>query len=131
MAHSHVDHDCVLEDGVTLSSHVALGGHTRILRRANLGMGTVAHQFSTIGAYVMTGMGSVITHDIPPFCLVFGNPARYRRFNTHSFKSIGLDETDLAVENGRIASTHPLVAAELARFFAEQRRTVLPLGVVG
>ena len=32
----------------------------------------------SIGAYAMVGMGSVVTRDVPPHGLVFGNPARLR-----------------------------------------------------
>ncbi len=34
----------------------------------------------TIGEYAMVGAGSVVTKDVPPFGLVFGNPARLRGF---------------------------------------------------
>ena len=30
----------------------------------------------TIGEYAMVGAGSVVTHDVPPHALVYGNPAR-------------------------------------------------------
>lgn len=32
----------------------------------------------TIGEYAMVGAGSVVTKDVPPFALVYGNPARIR-----------------------------------------------------
>ena len=30
----------------------------------------------TIGRFAMVGMGSVVTHDVPDFAIVYGNPAR-------------------------------------------------------
>ena len=30
----------------------------------------------TIGDFAMIGMGSVVTHDVPPYGVVIGNPAR-------------------------------------------------------
>ena len=30
----------------------------------------------TVGEYAMVGAGSVVTHDVPPHALVYGNPAR-------------------------------------------------------
>ena len=34
----------------------------------------------TLGEWCMIGSGSVVTHDVPPYGLVFGNPARLRGF---------------------------------------------------
>jgi UDP-2-acetamido-3-amino-2,3-dideoxy-glucuronate N-acetyltransferase len=31
---------------------------------------------NTLGEYCMVGSGSVVTHDVPPFALIVGNPAR-------------------------------------------------------
>ena len=30
----------------------------------------------TIGEYALIGSGSVVTKDVPPYALVFGNPAK-------------------------------------------------------
>lgn len=35
---------------------------------------------NTIGKYAMVGAGSVVTKDVPPHALVFGNPAKIRGF---------------------------------------------------
>lgn len=43
---------------------------------ASLGAGTVVRCGITIGRFALVGAGSVITHDVPPHALVFGNPAR-------------------------------------------------------
>jgi len=45
---------------------------------ATIGAGSVITTGLTIGAYAMVGMGSVVTRDVPPHALVFGNPARVR-----------------------------------------------------
>ena len=87
MDHSHVAHDVVLCPAVTLSPNVVLGGHTRVHRGATIGIGAMTHQFSTVGAYSMVGMGSVVTKDIPPFALVMGSPARYVRENVKGKES--------------------------------------------
>jgi UDP-2-acetamido-3-amino-2,3-dideoxy-glucuronate N-acetyltransferase len=33
---------------------------------------------TTIGRYAFVGAGSVVTHDVPDYALVYGNPARVR-----------------------------------------------------
>lgn len=127
MSHSYIAHDCVIEDDVTLSPNATLAGHTHVLRGATVGMAAATHQFSTIGAWAMVGMSAVVTRDVPPFALVVGNPARFRRFNTHRFAALGLEPTDVRVENGAVTGEHPAVREAIERFLARARRSVLPL----
>ncbi len=43
---------------------------------AAIGANTVVKCGVRIGAYAMVGAGSVVTRDVPPYALVYGNPAR-------------------------------------------------------
>ena len=47
-----------------------------------------------IGRYAMIGAGSVITKNIPPFTLWYGNPARHHGYVTKSGKVVSLDLKD-------------------------------------
>lgn len=123
----YVGHDGLVEDDVTLSAHVALAGNVQILQGANLGMSVTVHQHSVIGAYAMVGMSAVVTRDIPPFCLVAGNPARFRRFNRHALTALGIAESDLSVQANALHSQHPQVASAQAAFLARSRRAPLRL----
>lgn len=49
---------------------------TNIGNGASLGAGTIVLPGVTIGKYALIGAGSVVTSNIPPFSLAFGNPAR-------------------------------------------------------
>jgi UDP-2-acetamido-3-amino-2,3-dideoxy-glucuronate N-acetyltransferase len=51
---------------------------TRVGRGATIGAGAVIVCGCTIGEYAMVGAGAVVTRDVPPFALVYGNPARQR-----------------------------------------------------
>ena len=51
---AYVAHDCVLEDGSTLSCGVKIGGNVHVMRDSNLGMGAVVHQYQVIGCLLYT-----------------------------------------------------------------------------
>jgi UDP-N-acetylglucosamine acyltransferase len=76
LARSHIGHDCVVDDGVTLSDAVQLGGHTHVWSWVNVGMGTVVHQRCEVGPGAMVGMGSAVRRTVEPFTITVGNPAR-------------------------------------------------------
>jgi UDP-2-acetamido-3-amino-2,3-dideoxy-glucuronate N-acetyltransferase len=51
------------------------------LRRAcSIGANAVVLPGVTIGAAALVGAGAVVTHDVPPFAIVYGNPARIRGY---------------------------------------------------
>jgi UDP-N-acetylglucosamine acyltransferase len=128
MDHCHVAHDVTIAADVTMSPNVVLGGHSHVLRGATLGIGAVTHQFSTVGAYAMVGMGAVVTRDVPPFCLVAGNPARFRRLNTHALEANGWTATELRMSGGELHAATPHLQACLDEFAQHVRRKVLPVG---
>ncbi len=92
LARSHVGHDCVVDDGVTLADAVQLGGHTRVWSWANIGMGTVVHQRLQVGPGAMVGMGSAVRRNVPPFTITLGNPARTTGVNQVGLARRGCDE---------------------------------------
>ena len=49
---------------------------TRVGKGATIGANAVIVCGNTIGAYALIGAGSVVTHDVPAFAVVRGNPAR-------------------------------------------------------
>lgn len=127
MNQSYIAHDCLLADQVTLSAHTCLGGHVTLLEGANLGMSTVVHQFSTIGAYCMVGMATTVAKDIPPFCLAFGNPIAFRRFNVYQLKRLGIPEPDLQYQHGKVlyAAHQPQLTTFKEQFLAVSARRKL------
>lgn len=126
MDHSHVAHDVLVDDDVTLSPNITIGGHSHVLRGANMGIGSMCHQFSTIGSYAMIGMGAVVTKDVPPFALVAGNPARFMRMNTHGIKRAGVPEADVRIEDGKLVSAHANATPLFDAFTKSARRKLLP-----
>ena len=50
---------------------------TRVCRGASIGANATIVCGNEIGEYAFIGAGAVVTHDVPPFALVVGNPARW------------------------------------------------------
>jgi UDP-N-acetylglucosamine acyltransferase len=78
MKHSHVGHDVVVCNNVTLSCGAKIGGHTLIGNNCNIGLNAVIHQKQIIAEGCMIGMGAVITKKLitSPKMKYAGNPAR-------------------------------------------------------
>ena len=90
MDNVHIAHDNKLENNITIAPNVVLAGHVIVQDGATIGIGSSIHQFSTIGAFSMIGMDSTITRDVPPFSLVSGTPAKFRRWNIHQLNKLGM-----------------------------------------
>ncbi|MBL9078277.1 MAG: acyl-ACP--UDP-N-acetylglucosamine O-acyltransferase [Planctomycetes bacterium] len=69
MANSHVGHDSVVGDTVTLANCVLLAGHVQIGDRVFLGGGAGVHQFVRIGQGAMIGGNASISYDVPPYAI--------------------------------------------------------------
>ena len=95
MVLSHIAHDCVLEDNITFSNNVTLGGHVYIMKGCQLGFGTIVHQYQVIGSYCMFGMGTIVTgkSNVEPGGLWYGNPGKSNKQNV-----IGLERNNIGVQ---------------------------------
>jgi acetyltransferase-like isoleucine patch superfamily enzyme len=51
---------------------------TTIRKGASIGANTTILAGTTVGKYAMTGIGSVVTRDVPDHALVYGNPAKIK-----------------------------------------------------
>jgi UDP-2-acetamido-3-amino-2,3-dideoxy-glucuronate N-acetyltransferase len=87
-------------EGVTIEDDVFVGPHvtftndlhprsfstdwkihlTLVKKGASIGARTVIVCGVTVGEYALIGAGSVVTEDVPPYALAYGNPARIRGF---------------------------------------------------
>lgn len=69
MANSHVAHDAVLGDHVTLANGALIAGHVRVEDRVFVSGNCAIHQFCRIGEMSMCGGGTIVTDDLPPYCI--------------------------------------------------------------
>lgn len=86
---AHVGHDCILGDHNIFGPNAAVGGHVEIDHHAFLSGQVAIHQFCRIGAYVMVGGVSGVRQDIPPYCMVNGQYARFVGLNLVGLKRNG------------------------------------------
>ena len=91
MAYTHVAHDCVIGDGVIMANGASLAGHVSVDDYAILGGFSLVHQFCRIGRHSFSGMGSVISRDIPPYVMVGGSPTKPRGINNVGMERRGYD----------------------------------------
>jgi UDP-N-acetylglucosamine acyltransferase len=93
--HSHIAHDVIIEKNSTISANVILAGHCYLMEGVNLGVGSMCHQFSKIGAYSMLGMGAVVTSSskINPGGIYIGIPAKYLKNNI-----VGLERNNVNLD---------------------------------
>lgn len=86
MACCHIAHDCKLGDHIIMANGALLGGHVHIDDYASLSGAVAVHHFTTIGSYSFIGGLSRVLHDVPPFMLCEGAPARPRCINIVALK---------------------------------------------
>ncbi len=91
MAYTHVAHDCEVGSRAIFANAASLAGHVEVGDWAILGGFTCVHQFCRIGPHSFTGLGTVVTRDIPPFVTVAGNHARPYGINKNGLKRRGFD----------------------------------------
>lgn len=95
MANSHVGHDARIGDRNVFANSVALGGHVVIGNGAILGGLSGVHQFCRVGDLSLLAGGSMVSKDVPPYCLVHGDRARAIGLNEIGLKRAELDPGDL------------------------------------
>ena len=89
MAYVHIAHDCVVGDDSILANCTQLAGHVEIGDFAMLGGFSGIHQFCRIGAHALTGVGSVVLSDVPPYVTCSGDTAKPHGINAEGLKRRG------------------------------------------
>jgi UDP-N-acetylglucosamine acyltransferase len=86
MACTHVAHDCRLGNHIVMANGTMLGGHVHIHDHASLSGAVAVHHYASLGSYSFVSGLSRVLHDVPPFMLVEGHPARPRCINVVALK---------------------------------------------
>ena len=93
MAYVHLAHDCQVGNNTIFANNAQLAGHVTVHDYAILGGFTSVHQFVTIGAHVITGMGSKLLQDVPTYVLASGHPCAPHGINSEGLKRRGYSNT--------------------------------------
>ncbi len=96
MAYTHLAHDCLVGNNTIFANNAQLAGHVVVGDWVILGGFTNVHQFVRIGAHGMTGLGSVLLADQPPFVMSEGQPARARSMNFEGLRRRGFSPERIA-----------------------------------
>jgi len=96
MAYTHLAHDCQVGDNTIFANNAQIAGHVRVGNFVILGAYTAVHQFVRIGAHAMTGMGSILFQDVPPFVMASGNTAAPHGINSEGLRRRGFSPSAIA-----------------------------------
>lgn len=96
MVYTHVAHDCQVGSRCIFANSAQLAGHVEIADNVVIGGMSAVHQFCKVGRLVMVAGGSMLTQDVPPFCLVHGNRAKPNGLNVVGLRRAGIKGADLS-----------------------------------
>ena len=91
MFSSHIAHDCMVEDGVTLASYTALAGHVQVGEKAFLSGHVLVHQHARIGRLSMIAGLTPVARDVLPFTLLGRSPAVHYSLNRVGLQRSGIE----------------------------------------
>lgn len=96
MAYVHLAHDAQVGSHTIFANNAQIAGHVQVGDWVILGAYTCVHQFVRIGEHAMTGMGTALLQDVPPYAMVAGNPCEARGFNVEGLRRRGFTPARLA-----------------------------------
>lgn len=95
LAYSHIAHDCIVGNNVTMANVATLGGHVEVGDYVTIGGLAAVHQMTRIGHHAFVGGCSAVLGDIIPYGMVMGNHARLRGLNVIGMKRSGISRADI------------------------------------
>ena len=91
MLGSHIGHDCNLGNNIILANNAALAGHVVLEDGVYVGGLSGIHQFVRIGEGAFIGALSMVTKDVIPFGMVYGERAKLMGFNLVGLRRLGIN----------------------------------------
>ncbi len=97
MTGTHVAHDCRLGDRIIIANNGMLGGHVQVGNDVTMGGGVGVNHFASIGQLCYISAMSRVLHDVPPFMIADGQPAKPRACNTVGLKRHNYPQEDVQI----------------------------------
>lgn len=119
MSTVHIPHDSHILSNVVITPMCVLGGISRILDGANLGMGASIHQYSIIGQYSIVATGATVVKNVKPFSRYI--PGKEISVNEYAIKKFGFTEYRDEIYEYVISNKKPTSATicTIVEFFEE------------
>lgn len=95
LAYSHVAHDCIVGNNVTLTNGATLGGHCEVGDNVGIGGLSAVHQFVRIGQGAFLAGGSMLVGDLIPYAIAMGNRAKLRGLNVVGLRRSGMSKAEI------------------------------------
>jgi UDP-N-acetylglucosamine acyltransferase len=96
MAYVHIAHDCQVGNRTIFANNAQLAGHVHIEDDVILGGFTLVHQFCRVGTHAITGLGTVVLQDVPPYVKASGNPVHPYGINSEGLRRRGFTAEAIA-----------------------------------
>lgn len=93
MAYSHIGHDCMIGNYVSMVNYAALSGHVTVDDYANIGGYAAVHQFCHVGAYAFIARATYVTKDVLPYVMIAGHTTSACGINTVGLRRGGFSST--------------------------------------
>ena len=97
MAYSHIAHDCIIKDRVTIANWTQIAGHVTIENNAVIGGMVKIRQFSRIGKFCMVQGGRSVAKDVPHYILAGEKNLQFGGLNKVGLRRNGFSEEQLNV----------------------------------
>ncbi len=86
MAYAHMGHNSKIGNNNILTNSCQLAGYSSIGNYSVISAFTAVHQFTKISDYAMCGGGCLVNKDVPPFSMMWGQPAKIIGINIVGLK---------------------------------------------
>jgi UDP-N-acetylglucosamine acyltransferase len=96
MAYSHVGHDCVVGNNVTMANCANLAGHVHVDDYASIMGLSAVHQFARVGKFAYVGGITGVPNDIPPYVMAAGSRAKLYGLNVVGLERRGFSKEEIA-----------------------------------